>query len=96
MLVYLSKRQESKFPFLPIRGEKEKKLIYRKLKDIVAINASMSSESMFQKLTKDWNENEVCISSCIYPKLPCHFERYLKKWRKNTDVMLKLHLVQKD
>lgn len=84
-LGYLCERQGTPYPCLPIRGVNERKLVYKKLKDMVASNESLTSETALERLTKDWNENEVSIQSKIYPKLPCHFARYIKKWRRNQD-----------
>lgn len=84
-LKYLSERQNSDLPFLPVRGKNERKLIYRKLKDLTAKNESLTSETLLEKLTSDWNENEVSMSLRIFPKMPIHFSKYIKKWRKNQD-----------
>ena len=40
ILHYLCQRQQAVLPFLPIRGTKERKLIYEKLKGIAAMNES--------------------------------------------------------
>lgn len=85
MLSYLSQRQNAMLPFLPIRGVKERKLVYEKLKGIVAMNESLTNDSVFEKLTQEWNIAEVSIANKVYPKLPCHFIKYVKKWRKNQD-----------
>lgn len=85
-LKYLSERQKTPFPYLPIRGANERKLVYKKLKEIVANNDSLSNQSVFEKLANDWNSNEVSIEKKIFPKLPSHFIKYVKKWRKNQDI----------
>ena len=84
-LFYLANRQKSIVPFLPIRGYREKKLIHRKLNHAIARDESLQNQTIFEKLSIDWNKTAVSISSKIYPKLPCHFARYVKGWRKNQD-----------
>ena len=32
-----------------------------------------------------WSIKDFSISDKIFPKLPCHFDRYIKGWRKNQD-----------
>ena len=46
---------------------------------------SLHNQNIFEKLTIDWNKTAVSITSKIYPKLSCHFARYVKVWRKNQD-----------
>lgn len=86
MLHYLARRQQCSLPVLPIRGENEKKLVYQKMKDIVEKNENLDSDAVIEQLTKDWNENEVSIEKKIYPKLPSHFIKYIKQWRKNQST----------
>ena len=85
MLEYLSKRQDSIVPFLPIRGVKERKLIHRKLNELIARDHSLENHSIYEMLSKNWNMNDVSIQNKIYPKLPCHFAKYVKAWQKNQD-----------
>lgn len=84
-LQYIAERQNTPLPYLPIRSTNEKKLVYQKLKEVVARNESLSNESVFEKLANDWNSNEVSIEKKIFPKLPSHFIKYVKQWRKNQD-----------
>ena len=85
MLNYLSERQNSEFPFLPIRGHKEKRLIHRKLNEIIGREDSLQNMTVFERLSMDWNSTAISVQNMIYPKLPCHFARYVKGWRKNQD-----------
>lgn len=82
-LLYLADKQQSPFPFLPVRGENEKKLVHKKLNDIVASEASMSSQRVYEKIATDWNTHHVDIEKKTYPKLPQHFSKYFKAWEKN-------------
>lgn len=84
-LKYLANRQNSPIPFLPIRGEKEKRLAHRKLREIMTNNESVSSQAVFDRLSKEWNSKEISVANKIFPKLPSHFARYIKSWRKNQD-----------
>lgn len=45
-------------------------------------NESVSSQAVFDRLSKDWNSDEISVANKIYPKLPSHFARYIKGWRK--------------
>lgn len=85
MLSYLAKRQKSVFPFLPIRGEKEKKLIHKKLNEIISSSETMTSQNVYERLSECRNTNHSSISDKIFPKLSLHFARYIKGWRKNQD-----------
>lgn len=85
MLSYLARRQNSDLPFLPIRGENEKKLIHKMLCNIVQSELSLKNQSVYEKVALDWNTNHVDISKKIYPKMPCHIARYVKSWSKNQD-----------
>jgi len=40
---------------------------------------------VFEQLCCHWNSYLVDISNKIFPKIPSHFIRYVKKWRKNQD-----------
>lgn len=84
-LLYLADKQQSPFPFLPVHGESEKKLAHKKLNEIVASEASMSSQGVYERLAMDWNTHHVDIRKKRYPKLPQHFSKYFKAWRKNQD-----------
>lgn len=85
MLKYLADRQGASLPFLPIRSVNEKKLAHQKLNEIIANNESFSSQQVYDKIAKDWNTHHISISDKIYPKLPSHFIKYVKQWRKNQD-----------
>ena len=84
-LNYLKARQSSPVPFLPIRGKNERILAHRKLNELVAQQKSMSNQTVFDELCKYWNTYEVSLQNKIYPKLACHFIRYVKSWRKSQD-----------
>lgn len=85
MLSYLAQRQGTALPFLPIRGVNEKKLIHQKLTEIVRSDQSLKSQTVYETIATQWNTHHISISDGIYPKLPCHFARYVKRWRKNQD-----------
>lgn len=85
MLSYLAQRQKSPIPFMPIRGESEKRLVHRKLNEAVSNNNSLTNQSIFDSIADDWNSNEINVAKKRYPKLPSHFSKYLKRWRKNQD-----------
>lgn len=85
MLSYLAKRQCADLPFLPIRGENERKLIHKKLSDVVDSDLSLKNQSVYEKVARQWNTHEVDISKKTYPKMPCHIARYVKSWSKNQD-----------
>ena len=85
-LNYLKARQSSSAPFLPIRGKNERKLAHRKLNKLVVQQKSMSNQTVFDDLCKFWNTNHVSLTNKVYPKLPCHFIRYLKQWRKSQNL----------
>ena len=55
------------------------------MKELVSNNVSLSNESIFEQVAKDWNTSKVSIESCIYPKMPVHFAKYVKQWKKNQD-----------
>lgn len=84
-LLYLTERQKTTLPFLPIRGENEKKLIHRKLNEIVASNTKMGSKAVYDKLVLDWNTHHISIENNTYPKLAGHFSRYVKGWIRNQN-----------
>lgn len=85
MLHYLTKRQGGLLPFLPIRSEKERKLVHIQLNLLVSKQQSLTSMNVFENLAIEWNTHHISISDQIYPKLPCHFSKYVKAWRKNRD-----------
>ena len=85
MLYYLGSRQKSILPFLPIRGVNERQLVHAKLNELVQNKQSLSNISVFENLQNNWNAYEVSVERKIYPKLACHFIRYVKSWRKNQD-----------
>ena len=85
MLKYLAQRQNAMLPFLPIRGENEKRTIHKKLNEIVANEESLSNQNVYEKLSINWNTHDVSIARKLYPKLPSHFARYVKGWQKNQD-----------
>lgn len=85
MLSYLGSEQQTVVPFLPFRGENELKLVYRKMMEATTNGQSMSNESVFQQMSIDWNTNHVSVKDRIYPKMPIHFIKHLKHWRKNQD-----------
>lgn len=85
MLKYLADRQGVPVPFLPIRGEAEKRLIHRKLNEALSKGESLSNQTVFENLASRWNAENVCVRNKIYPKLPCHFAKYVKSWKKNQD-----------
>ena len=85
MLRYVAKRQNSSVPFLPIRGEKECRLVHQKLNDILARGESLNNQTVFENLSTEWNTHHVSVSNKIYPKMPYHFSWYVKSWSKNQD-----------
>ena len=85
MLKYLSTRQKSIVPFLPIRGVNEKRLVHQKLNALVANQDSLTNHTVFEEMSKFWNKNDVCVQQIFFPKLACHFIKYVKLWRKNQD-----------
>lgn len=85
MLKYLAERQGAPVPFLPIRSTNEKKLIHQKLNQYISEGHSLKSQTTFEKLATDWNQNHIKISDSIFPKMACHFSKYIKSWRKNQD-----------
>ena len=85
MLKYLSTRQKSIVPFLPIRGVNEKRLVHQKLNALVANQDSLTNHTVFEEMSKFWNKNDVCVQQKNFPKLACHFIKYVKSWRKNQD-----------
>ena len=80
MLRYVAKRQNSSVPFLPIRGEKECRLVHQKLNEILASGESLNNQTVFDNLSTEWNTHHVPVSNKIYPKMPYHFARYVKSW----------------
>lgn len=86
MLSYLAKRQNSALPFLPIRGEAEKRLAHKKLNEIVSNDKSMSNQHVYDNLAETWNTHHVNISAKVFPKLAIHFSRHVKRWQKNQDT----------
>ena len=84
-LKYVAIRQTSSLSFLPTRGIREKRLIHRKLNQAIANEESLHNLSIFERLNADWIANFVSLPLKIYPKLPTHFARYVKGWRKNQD-----------
>lgn len=85
MLRYLAERQGGSLPFVPIRGETERRLAHRLLNEVISSDQSLSNQTIFEKLANDWNTHHVSITNKIYPKLPTHFSRYVKAWQKNQD-----------
>ena len=85
MLKYLAQRQLTPVPFLPIRGEKERKLAHRKLNEYLVSSQSIGNQTTFEKLCTEWNMTQISISNNVYPKMPYHFAKYVKSWRKNQD-----------
>ena len=84
-LKYLGDRQQSTIPFLPIRGKNERQLVHRELNKIAANQLSFTNVAVFEELSKTWYSHHVSVASKIYPKMPSHFMRYIKSWRKNQD-----------
>ena len=85
MLQYLSDRQESSIPFLPIRGKNERQVAHKQLNEIVANQKSLTNHTVFEEICKHRNTHEISPANKIFPKLPYHFIRYVKSWRKNQD-----------
>lgn len=86
MLSYLAVRQNADVPFLPIRGESEKKLAHQKLREAIAKNQSLDSMSVFEQICNSWNAHHVSVSDKIYPKLPIHYAKYIKYFKRNQDI----------
>ena len=84
-LKYISLRQNTSLPFLPICGENEKRQIHLQLSQALINEESLTHHNIFHKLSNDWNSTKVSVSSKNYPKLPTHFARYVKRWWKNQD-----------
>lgn len=85
-LQHLAKRQGTPVPFLPIRYEKEKRLVHQKLNEAIANEESLSNESVFERIAKDWNAHHISVANKIYPKMPFHFAQYVKSWQKNQNI----------
>lgn len=61
MLKYLSSRQKSTIPFLHIHGIKDKRLVHQKLNELVANQMSMTNQTVFKYMSKQWNMYDVSI-----------------------------------
>jgi len=84
-LKYLAERQDVPVPFLPIRGEAERRLIHRMLNEALSEGESLSNQTIFEVIANKWNAEHVAVHKKIYPKLPIHFAKYVKSWSKNQD-----------
>ena len=51
ILKYPAQRQNTSFPFLPIRGEKEKSLIDKVLNEVIANEESSSNQNVYENLS---------------------------------------------
>lgn len=84
-LTYLAERQQSPIPFMPIRGENEKKLIHKKLNEVLVSGQSFANQRVYNKIADDWNTHHISVKDKTFAKMPSHIFKYVKGWKKNQN-----------
>lgn len=82
---HLARRQNAKYPFLPVTTIDEKKLFFQFMREHLSSERGKASKPIdIDALTISWNSR--ANGTTIFYKIPSHLQSHMTAWKKNENI----------